>query len=99
MKSTVTMAVLSGVLLSASTISPIFAATTKPARMTCEQFVMLDDAAKPKLVYWAEGFNQEGKPVDAVIDIDATDKLVPVLVDECEKAPKASFWQKMKQHL
>jgi hypothetical protein len=99
MKSTVTMTVLSGVLLSASMISPVLAAATKPAKMTCEEFVMLDDAVKPKVVYWAEGFNQEGKPVDAVVDVDATDKLVPVLVGECQKTPKASFWQKVKQHL
>ena len=87
------------VLLSASMISPVFAAATKPAKMTCEEFVMLDDTVKPNVVYWAEGFNQKGKPVDAVVDIDATDKLVPVLVDECQKTPKASFWQKVKQHL
>jgi hypothetical protein len=99
MKSTVTMAVLSGVLLSASMISPVFAAVTKPAKMTCEEFVILDDTVKPNVVYWAEGFNQKGKPVDAVVDIDATNKLVPVLVDECQKTPKASFWQKVKQHL
>jgi hypothetical protein len=99
MKSTVTMTVLSAVLLSASMISPVFAAATKPAKMTCEEFVMLDNTVKPNVVYWAEGFNQKGKPVDAVVDIDATDKLVPVLVDECQKTPKASFWRKVKQHL
>jgi hypothetical protein len=98
MKSPVTMTVLSSVLLSASMISPVFAATTKPAKMTCEEFVMLDDAVKPYVVYWAEGVNQEGNPVDAVVDIDVTNELIPVLVDECQKAPKASFWQKIKQH-
>jgi hypothetical protein len=98
MKSTVTMAILSSILLSASMISPVLAATTKPARMTCEEFVMLDNVVKPKVVYWAEGFNNEDKPVDAIVDIDATDKLVPVLVGECQKTPQASFWQKIKQH-
>jgi hypothetical protein len=53
---------------------------------------------KPYVVYWAEGVNQEGNPVDAVVDIDVTDELIPVLVDECHKTPKASFWQKIKQH-
>ena len=98
MKSTVTMAVLSGVLLSTTMITPVLAATHKPAKMTCEEFVMLDDVVKPKVVYWAEGFNRKGKPVDAVVDIDATDKVVPILVDECQKTPKASFWQKIKKH-
>jgi len=98
MKSTVTMALLSGVLLSATMTSPVLAATHKPAKMTCEEFLMLDDMVKPKVVYWAEGFNRKGKPVDAVVDIDATDKLVPVLVTECQKTPKATFWQKIKKH-
>lgn len=97
-KSTVSMAVLSGVLLSATMTAPAFAETPKPAKMTCDEFVMLDDVVKPKVVYWAEGFNRKGKPVDEVVDFDATDKLVPVLVEECQKAPKASFWQKIKKH-
>ncbi|MHB1620588.1 MAG: HdeA/HdeB family chaperone [Sulfuricella sp.] len=98
MKSSLSMAVLSSVLLSATMTAPVLAATHKPAKMTCEEFVSLDDAVKPKVVYWTEGFNHKGKPVDAVVDIDATDKLVPVLVTECQKTPKASFWQKIKKH-
>ncbi len=99
MKSTVTLAVLGGVLLSATMTSPVLAATHKPARMTCEEFVALDDVVKPKVVYWAEGFNHKGKAVDAAVDIDATDKLVPVLVTECQKTPRASFWHEVKKHL
>ncbi len=98
MKSTVTMALLSSILLSATMTSPVLAATHKPAKMTCDEFVMLDDVVKPKVVYWAEGFNRKGKLVDAVVDIDATDKLVPIVVTECEKAPKATFWQTIKKH-
>lgn len=98
MKSTLSMAVLSGVLLSTSMITPVLAATHKPAKMTCEEFAALDDTVKPKVVYWAEGFNRKGKPVDAVVDIDATDKLVPMLVTECKETPKATFWQKIKKH-
>ena len=98
MKSSLSIAVLSGVLLATTMATPVFAAPHKPAKMTCEEFVALDDAVKPKVVYWAEGFNRKGKPVEAVVDIDATDKLVPVLVTECQKTPKASFWQKIKKH-
>ena len=101
MKSTIMMAVLSGVLLTAGFAPAVLAATPthKPARMTCEEYVMLDDVVKPKVVYWAEGFNQKGKEDDAVVDIAATDKLVPILVDECKETPKASFWEKIKKHL
>jgi hypothetical protein len=31
-----------------------------------------------------------------ILDIEGTDKLTPIIVDECRKAPKASFWQKVK---
>lgn len=83
--------------------SPVLAATQKaakvtPVKMTCEEFVVLDDVVKPKIVYWAEGFNKKGKPIDSVIDVDETDKLIPVLVTECNETPKASFWQKFKKH-
>lgn len=74
------------------------AAIQKPGNMTCKEFLALDDAVKPKIVYWAEGFNKKGKPVDSVVDVDETDKLVPVLVTECTETPKLSFWQKIKAH-
>jgi hypothetical protein len=100
MKSTLTIAVLSGVLMTTGITSTVLAAkpTHKPAKMTCNEYLMLDDVVKPKVVYWAEGFNQKGKADDAVVDIAATDKLVPILVDECKETPKASFWEKIKKH-
>ena len=69
---------------------------TKPAKMTCEDFFELDEVARPKLVYWAEGVNRKGKPEDAVFDVETTDRLVPVLVEVCKKEPKESFWKKAK---
>jgi|UniRef100_E6QRD0 hypothetical protein len=98
MKSNMLMTVLSGVILTGTLSTPVLAATHQPAKMTCEEFTALDETAQPKVVYWAEGFNHKGKPKDAVIDIDSTDKLVPVLITECKKTPKASFWQKVKSH-
>ena len=98
MKVNVTMTVLSGVLLSATMLSPVEAATHKPATMTCEEFVALDDVVQPKVVYWNEGFvNNKGKRVDPVVDIEATDKLIPVLITECQKTPKASLKEKLKK--
>jgi hypothetical protein len=47
------------------------------------------------VVYWAEGFNRKGKPLDAVIDVEETDKVIPVLVTECQKTPKASLLKKL----
>jgi hypothetical protein len=74
-------------------------ASQSPTRMTCAEFVALDDVAKPKVVYWAEGFNKKGKALDTVVDVDETNRLVPVLITECKESPKLSFWQKFEKHL
>ncbi len=86
-------------MLSAGMSTPVLAATHTPAKMTCEEFVALDEVVKPKVVYWAEGFNRKGEAEDAIIDIETTDKLVPILDEECQAAPKETFWEKVKKHL
>jgi len=99
MNAKVTTTLLTGILLSATMITPVLAATHKPGKMTCEEFVALDDVVKPKVVYWSEGFNKKGEPMDAVMDVDDTDQLVPTLVTECTETPKVSFWEKIKEHI
>jgi len=69
---------------------------TKPGKMTCEEFLTLAEVERPKVIYWAEGFNRKGKPEDAVFDVEATDRLVPIVVESCTKEPKESFWKKVK---
>ena len=93
-----TMAILSGVLLSTTVISPVLAAKHKPVEMTCEEFVALDDVVQPKVVYWNEGYiNSKGKQVDPVVDIEETDQLIPILITECQKTPKVSLKKKLKE--
>jgi acid stress chaperone HdeA len=79
-----------------STAAPSSAKSVKPMKMTCEEFLSLDEVTRPQVVYWSEGFNRKGKPDDAVFDIDRTTSLVPVLVESCQKAPKSSYWAKFK---
>jgi hypothetical protein len=90
------IAVITGALLTTTMISPAFAAMQRPGKITCEEFVALDDMAKPKVVYWAEGFNKKGKPDDAIVDIDETDRLGPMIVTECKMTPKEPFMKTMK---
>jgi acid stress chaperone HdeA len=67
----------------------------KPLRtMTCHDFLLTEDAVKPEIVYWAA--TRGSKPETAVIDVDDTDKIVPVLVDACKQAPNESFWPKVR---
>ncbi len=89
---------IAGMLVGASILAPLAsanAATPRRATMTCQEFLSLDEVTRPKVLYWAEGVNHKGKPEDAVIDVDATNRLVPVIVQECKATPHASFWQKM----
>ena len=92
--------VVMGGIVSASVLvgaTSAFAASSKPlGKMTCEDFLAVEDTVKPKLVYWAVAYAKGGKPEAAVVDVEATDKITPVLIQECQAKPKESFWQKVK---
>jgi acid stress chaperone HdeA len=65
-------------------------------QMTCEDFLLVDDAAKPEIVYWVASRSEAGTPAKDVPDVDATDSLVPVLVEHCRATPAAPFWHTVK---
>ncbi|MGZ4959515.1 MAG: HdeA/HdeB family chaperone [Methylomonas sp.] len=98
MKSNLIMAILSGVLISSTMISPVLAEAQKPESMTCDEFVGLDDVVKPKVVYWMDGFNKKGKLTNSVVDIEQTDNLVPTLVTACKETPKNSLSKTEKKN-
>lgn len=68
-------------------------------KLTCEDFLGMDEIIKPQYVIAAAAHTKGGKPKNVVIDIIDTDTLVPFLVEECQKAPKESFWAKLKKKL
>ncbi len=70
---------------------------SKPAKITCEDFLTLDEVVKPKLVYWANGYNWWGSREDPYLDVEETDRLVPMVVQECVKAPTSTFVSKVKE--
>jgi acid stress chaperone HdeA len=65
-------------------------------KMTCEDFLGFEETFKPKVVYWAVARSQSGKPESAGVHVAGIEKMVPVVVDACKKAPKESFWEKIK---
>src|SRR5206468_6333170 len=72
-------------------------ATKKPlGKMTCEDFLGFEETFKPKVVYWAVAYGQGGKPESAGVNVAGIEKMVPVLIGECKKAPNESFWEKVK---
>lgn len=73
------------------------AAAKKPlAKMTCEDFTALEESFQPKAVYWAVAYGKNGQPEAEEVDLVGVEKAVPIVVQECHKAPKESFWQKVK---
>ena len=72
-------------------------AAKKPlGKMTCEEFLVIEDTFKPKVVYWAVAYGKGGKPEAAVLDVEGTEKVVTIIIEECKKAPKESFLPKLK---
>lgn len=106
----ITMSITAAVMLASSAI--VFAAEEPKAetpkaeivkkplgKMTCEDFIGIDEVIRPQYVIAAAAHTKGGKAKNVVIDIVDTDTLVPYLVEECQKAPKESFWAKLKKKL
>src|SRR5262245_21576681 len=72
-------------------------APKKPlGKLTCEEFLAYDDTFKPKVVYWAAAYGKGGKPEAAMLDVEGTEKVIPVIVEKCKSAPKDSFYSTTK---
>ena len=68
-------------------------------KLTCEDFIGIDDVIKPQYVIAAVAYTKGGKAKNAVIEVVDTETLIPFLIEECQKAPKESFWAKLKSKL
>ncbi|QCP53047.1 HdeA [Trinickia violacea] len=72
------------------------AAPMSPAKMTCEEFVAVDDAYRPTLVYWVAGVDKLGiRETDTMVVDTATP--IGIVVDECKKTPKMAFKTKVRE--
>jgi acid stress chaperone HdeA len=62
--------------------------TVAPEKMTCSDFLAVDDAYKPALVYWVSGVDKLGvrETVTNVVDVATP---VAAVVSECQQAPQA----------
>jgi acid stress chaperone HdeA len=85
-------------LIASSTLA--LAQTSAPkkplGKLTCEEFLAYDETFKPKVVYWAVAYGKGGKAETAVLDVEGTDKAIPVIIEKCKAAPKASFLKTVK---
>lgn len=57
---------------------------SKPvAKVTCQDYLAMDDTFKPKFIYYAVGHSKKGNP-EAILDIGGTDKIQPELDEYCK---------------
>jgi acid stress chaperone HdeA len=70
----------------------------KPSEWTCQDFLAVDDSIKPQVVYWMEGYSVAGKPEFAEVDVESFERPITTVITECKKEPKASLWDKIKNH-
>ena len=91
-------AVVAATLLASSALAFGQSSTTKRPieKMTCEEFVGLEDSFKPNAVSWAIAYGANGKPESAGVSVEGIQQIVPVVIEACQKTPKESFWQKVK---
>jgi acid stress chaperone HdeA len=88
------IAVLAGLCVSpfalAQTAKPV-----TPAQMSCGDFLAVDDAYKPALVYWVSGVDNLGvsETVTTVVDVATP---VAAIVGECTQTPKAPLASKVR---
>ncbi|MGJ0535214.1 acid-activated periplasmic chaperone HdeA [Methylocystis sp.] len=66
------------------------------SKWTCEDFLAVDDQFQPKVIYWSSAQSKKGKPLATDVDIEGTEKVIPMVIDDCKKAPQESFWSKLK---
>ena len=62
---------------------------------TGEEFLAVEGEFQPKVVYWATSQAKSGKE-NSVIDLEGSERVVPLVIDECKKTPSGSFLQKLR---
>ncbi|MDR5815684.1 MULTISPECIES: HdeA/HdeB family chaperone [unclassified Caballeronia] len=67
-----------------------------PAKMTCADFVQVDDAYKPALVYWVAGVDKLGVSGTETTVVDTMQPVAATVAQECQKDPQTKFMTKVR---
>jgi len=67
-----------------------------PAKMSCADFVAVDEVYRPALVYWVAGVDKLGvKETDTMV-VDTAHPVGETVMEECKKDPHARFMSKVR---
>lgn len=68
-------------------------------KVTCREFLALQDRFRPEAVSYAIGYDKAHKPDDAVLDIMGIARLTPVIEKKCQTRPQESLMQRIRAEL
>ncbi|CAB3774011.1 HdeA/HdeB family chaperone [Paraburkholderia humisilvae] len=67
-----------------------------PARMSCADFTVVDEAYQPALVYWVAGVDKLGVRETDTFVVDTAHPVSETVVEECKNDPQAPFMSKVR---
>jgi acid stress chaperone HdeA len=67
-----------------------------PAKMTCADFVAVDEVYRPSLVYWVAGVDKLGVRETDTLVVDTAHPVGEMVAQECRKDPHAPFMSKVR---
>jgi acid stress chaperone HdeA len=67
-----------------------------PAKMTCADFVQVDEAYKPALVYWVAGVDELGVTGTETTVVDTMQPIGAAVTEACQKDPQSGFMTKVR---
>jgi acid stress chaperone HdeA len=67
-----------------------------PAKMTCADFVQVDEAYQPALVYWVAGVDKLGVKETETTVIDTAHPVGAMVAEACKQDPNTKFMTKVR---
>lgn len=92
---------LSSPFVAAAALVPAVAAHAAPAakpaeRITCHEFVTLDDQFKPQTISYLIGYNKAKHPDQETIDISGVERIVSIVTESCKAKPEETLSQRIR---
>lgn len=68
-------------------------------KVTCREFLALQERFQPQVVSYAFGYDKARKPDDGVLDVAGISRIVPVVQKSCRTAPQQTLIQRIRADL
>lgn len=65
------------------------------AQTSCNDYLEMDEAIKPKFIYYSAGYSKRGKRVSPTFDVVGIDTMKPVLDEYCRVHLTSSAYKKV----